>query len=36
MLRHAPVDFPGAWLFVLGIILLVVLILARVYGRRGH
>lgn len=36
VLRHTPVDFPGAWLFVLGIILLVVVILVRMYGRRGQ
>ena len=36
VLRHTSVNFPGAWLFVLGVILLIVLILARMYGRRGR
>lgn len=35
VLRHTSIVFPGASLFVLGIILLIVLILAIVYGRRG-
>lgn len=34
IVRHASITFPGDGLFVLGVILLVVLILARVYGGR--
>lgn len=34
VIRHASIIFPGDGLFVLGVILLVVLILARVYGGR--
>lgn len=36
VLRHTPVTFPGAWVFVLGVILLIVLILVRMYGGRGR
>ena len=36
VVRHAAINFPGAWLIVLGIILLVVLIFIRMYGRRGQ
>jgi hypothetical protein len=33
VIRHASVNFPGAWMFVLGVILLIVLIFVRMYGR---
>jgi len=36
VLRTTPTNFPGAWVFVVGVILLIVLIFLRMYGGRGR
>ena len=33
IIRHTSVNFHGAWVLVLGVILLIVLIFIRMYGR---
>ena len=36
VLRTTPTNFPGAWVFVVGVILLIVLIFLRMYGGRAR